>query len=123
MSIRNNNKKKPLHQEISIRIALFIFVTWQALCYKLTGADQPGSYLDQISCFPFLPNLFFLIVRPMMSKLTKIEQPLIDALEAIMIFIKETTGRTPNQVELAKALKRYFVMNEIKDHIFMDQKD
>ncbi|MFH2067253.1 MAG: hypothetical protein ABIK15_18780 [Pseudomonadota bacterium] len=59
----------------------------------------------------------------MMSKLTEIEQPLIDALEAIMTFIKKTTGRTPNQVELAKALKRYFVMNEIKDHIFMDQKD
>lgn len=58
-----------------------------------------------------------------MSKLTEIEQPLIDALEAIMTFIKKTTGRTPNQVELAKALKRYFVMNEIKDHIFMDQKD
>ena len=59
----------------------------------------------------------------MMSKLTEIEQPLIDALEAIMTFIRETTGRTPNQTELAMALKRYFVMNEIKDHIFMDQKD
>ena len=58
-----------------------------------------------------------------MSKLTEIEQPLIDALETIITYIQETTGRTPNQTELAKALKRYFVMNEIKDHIFMDQKD
>lgn len=56
-----------------------------------------------------------------MMTLNEIEPPLREALEAIMAFIKETTGRTPTQTELAKALKRYFVMNEIKAHIFIDQ--
>ena len=56
-----------------------------------------------------------------MTTLNEIEPPLREALEAIVSFIKETTGRTPSQTELAKALKRYFVMNEIKDHIFIDQ--
>ncbi len=60
---------------------------------------------------------------PMISKLKEIEQPLLDALETIITFIKETTGRTPDQTELAGALKRYFVMKEIKDHIFMDPED
>jgi len=55
-----------------------------------------------------------------MTKLKEIEQPLREALEAIITFVKKTTGRTPDQTELAEALKRYFVMKEIKDHIFMD---
>jgi len=73
------------------------------------------------SLFPNLKKHF--IARLMMSKLKEIEQPLLEALEAIITFIKETTGRTPEQAELAGALKRYFVMKEIKDHIFMDPED
>lgn len=56
-----------------------------------------------------------------MTTLNEIELPLREALETIISFITETTGRTPTQAELAKALKRYFVMNEIKDHIYIDQ--
>jgi hypothetical protein len=59
----------------------------------------------------------------MMSELKEIEQPLLEALETIITFIRETTGRTPDQTELAEALKRYFVMKEIKDHIFMNPED
>lgn len=55
-----------------------------------------------------------------MTPLNSIEPPLIDALEAIVNFVRKTTGREPTQTELAAALKRYFVMKEIKDHIFMD---
>ena len=47
---------------------------------------------------------------------------IIKAIEAIINFITETTGVAPTPEELSGALKRYFVMNEIKDHIIMVRK-
>lgn len=44
-----------------------------------------------------------------------------DALETIYSFIHQITGQAPTQTELAAALKRYFVLNEIKDHIVMER--
>ncbi len=57
-----------------------------------------------------------------MSEIKTVDQSLLDAINTIINFVTETTGRAPTQTELAGALKRYFVMNEIKDHIFMDPK-
>ncbi len=50
-----------------------------------------------------------------------IEPVLLDALETIEKFITETTGEKPAQQEIASALKRYFVLNEIKAHIVMER--
>lgn len=42
-----------------------------------------------------------------------------DALATIERFVTETTGQPPTEAELADALQRYFVLNEIKGHIEM----
>lgn len=42
-----------------------------------------------------------------------------DALATIERFVTETTGQPPSEAELADALQRYFVLNEIKGHIEM----
>jgi hypothetical protein len=50
-----------------------------------------------------------------------IDEDLCDALVTIHKFIQEVTGESPAQTEIAAALKRYFVLNEIKEHIVMDR--
>ena len=47
----------------------------------------------------------------------------MEALETIGSFITETTGQEPTQQEIANALKRYFVLNEIKDNIVMEREE
>lgn len=42
-----------------------------------------------------------------------------EALATIEHFVTETTGQPPSETELADALQRYFVLNEIKGHIEM----
>jgi hypothetical protein len=42
-----------------------------------------------------------------------------EALATIERFVAETTGQPPSEAELADALQRYFVLNEIKGHIEM----
>ena len=42
-----------------------------------------------------------------------------EAIAAVERFITETTGTPPSEAELADALQRYFVLNEIKGHIEM----
>lgn len=42
-----------------------------------------------------------------------------DAIDRISNFIEKTTGTAPTSTELADALTRYFVLNEIKAHIDM----
>ena len=42
-----------------------------------------------------------------------------DALDGVRRFIAETTGTAPGDAEIADALGRYFVLNEIKAHILM----
>jgi len=46
-------------------------------------------------------------------------EPIPEAVETIRHFITETTGQAPSDKEIADALKRYFVLNEIKAHILM----
>ena len=44
---------------------------------------------------------------------------LLRALDRVSDFIHQVTGSPPTPAELADALTRYFVLNEIKDHIVM----
>ncbi len=48
-----------------------------------------------------------------------IDPILSEALGKVADFIRQVTGLEPTQAELADALTRYFVLNEIKDHILM----
>ncbi|MFZ5570952.1 MAG: hypothetical protein ACOZF0_11135 [Thermodesulfobacteriota bacterium] len=50
-----------------------------------------------------------------------VETVLWDALESIRKFVAETTGQSPSQAEIARAVKRYFVLKEIKEHIEMER--
>ena len=44
---------------------------------------------------------------------------LTDALDTVSGFVRQVTGVEPTPAEIADALTRYFVLNEIKDHIVM----
>ena len=44
---------------------------------------------------------------------------ILQAVRFVRHFITETTGKPPTDEEIADALKRYFVLNEIKAHILM----
>ncbi len=46
---------------------------------------------------------------------------LTDALDTVSDFIRQVTGVEPTQAEVADALTRYFVLNEIKDHILIQR--
>lgn len=52
-----------------------------------------------------------------------IEPVLSAALDTVVDFIRQVTGVEPTQAEIADALSRYFVLNEIKDHIVMLRDD
>lgn len=54
-----------------------------------------------------------------MTERTGIDPVLTEALDTVTDFIRQVTGRAPTQAEVADALTRYFVLNEIKDHILM----
>ena len=41
------------------------------------------------------------------------------ALDQVSDFIQQVTGTPPSPAELADALTRYFVLNEIKEHIVL----
>jgi len=43
----------------------------------------------------------------------------VDALKTVSDFIQQVTGVPPTPAEMADALTRYFVLNEIKEHIVM----
>jgi hypothetical protein len=58
-----------------------------------------------------------------MSDNKKLEDCLEEALESVENFITETTGQKPTQQEIANALKRYFVLNEIKAHVVMERSE
>ena len=58
-----------------------------------------------------------------MSENRMLEDCLEEALETVDTFITETTGQKPTQQEIANALKRYFVLNEIKGHIVMERNE
>ena len=48
-----------------------------------------------------------------------ISDTISEAIQTVRRFITETTGKTPSDKEIADALKRYFVLIEIKAHILM----
>ena len=54
-----------------------------------------------------------------MSEKKAIETGLFEALNTVSEFVRQVTGTEATQSEIADALKRYFVLNEIKDHIVM----
>lgn len=54
-----------------------------------------------------------------MKKEPPVSPSIIEAIQALKHFIAETTGKEPTDEEIADALKRYFVLNEIKEHILM----
>jgi len=53
------------------------------------------------------------------KKETPVSPSIIEAIQALKYFIAETTGKEPTDEEITDALKRYFVLNEIKEHILM----
>lgn len=50
-----------------------------------------------------------------------LENCLVEAVKGVESFIMETTGQKPTAQEVANALKRYFVLNEIKEHVLMER--
>ena len=54
-----------------------------------------------------------------MTSLQTLDPVLTDALDIVSDFIRQVTGVEPTQAEIADAMTRYFVLNEIKDHILM----
>ena len=54
-----------------------------------------------------------------MAKQIAIEDCLQTAIVKIQHFVEQVTGEAATQAEIADALQKYFVLNEIKDHILM----
>ncbi len=52
-----------------------------------------------------------------MAKVQHVHESMLEAIGTIQDFIKEVTGQEATQEEIAHALTRYFVLNEIKDFI------
>jgi len=46
-----------------------------------------------------------------------VEPCILEALQTIEHFITEVTGQKPTPAELAQSLRRYFILNEIKDQV------
>jgi len=49
--------------------------------------------------------------------MAEIDPCILEAVELIEHFIAEVTGQKPTREELARSLKRYFILNEIKDQV------
>jgi len=56
-----------------------------------------------------------------MKRIEQIEDCIKEALWTIQNFITEVTGQEPTQQEIADSLVRYFVLNEIREHVEMDR--
>jgi hypothetical protein len=52
-----------------------------------------------------------------MAEVQQVHESILEAIGTIQDFIKEVTGQAATQDEIAQALTRYFVLNEIKDFI------
>jgi len=52
-----------------------------------------------------------------------VDPELLHALDTIENFIAKTTGQVPTPVEIAHALKRYFVLSEIKEYIEIEREE
>jgi hypothetical protein len=60
-------------------------------------------------------------IKPKLDLFDVLDEDLCDALMIINNFIQQVTGQAPTQTEIATALKRYFVLNEIKENIVMER--
>ncbi len=49
--------------------------------------------------------------------MAEIEHCIVEAVEKMEHFIAAVTGERPTREELARSLKRYFILNEIKDQV------
>ena len=56
-----------------------------------------------------------------MTSPTPVADEIGKAIAAVRYFIAETTGTEPTDGEIARALHRYFVLAEIKEHIEMER--
>jgi hypothetical protein len=52
-----------------------------------------------------------------MAEVQQVDESMLEAIGTIQDFVKEVTGQEATQDEIAHALTRYFVLNEIKDFI------
>lgn len=52
-----------------------------------------------------------------------VEACIQEAVRTIQNFMLETTGEEATQGEIARALNRYFVLNEIKEHIELEREN
>ena len=49
--------------------------------------------------------------------MAEIERCIVEAVELMEHFIAEVTGKKPSREELARSLRRYFILNELKDQV------
>lgn len=56
-----------------------------------------------------------------MEKSPTIEPCLIEAISHLKHFVGEVTGKEPTEEEIAKVLKRYFILKEILDQIIWER--
>ncbi len=57
------------------------------------------------------------------GRMAEIEDCIVAAIESIEQFVFEVTGERPSREELARSLKRYFILNEIKDQVVWQRKN
>ena len=57
-----------------------------------------------------------------MAKLFRAGKHITDAILTLMKYVRDTTGIEPSQEEIAKALKSYFILNEIGNQIKFQRK-
>lgn len=56
-----------------------------------------------------------------MDPVEQVDDPVREAVATITHYVTEVTGQRPTPPEIARALKRYFVLKEIADHIVMER--
>ena len=54
-------------------------------------------------------------------KIEEIQECMLDSIQKIQDFVTQVTGTEPSQQEIANALQKYFVLNEIKEHILLER--
>lgn len=58
-----------------------------------------------------------------MTDQTKKEDTIQNAVQKVFNYVEQTTGQTPSDEEVARALTRYFVLKEIADFIVMEREE
>jgi hypothetical protein len=90
--------------------------------YGNAALRWPDDILDN-----YLKFLYFFIQPPVcedliLAKLFRVGKHMTDAIWTLMKYIGDTTGIEPSQEEIAKALKSYFILNEIENQIKFQRK-